>query len=196
MTGHVDQLERRLFQQYWDDGLLDVFAGVGVIGIGACWAVGLVALGAVVPAMLLPFWAPARRTLVEPRAGLVEFSDERAGRNRRMLRSSLWLGVIMLAAFVVVYLQARSNPGALLPLVVPAVPAILLGLLAVIAGLFLGLPRFLVYAVLLVTAGLGVAVTDSPPEAAMIAGGLLVLASGAWRLGRFLRLDPEPSEAE
>ncbi len=195
MTGHVDQLERRLFRQYWDDGLLDVFSGVGVIGIGICWAVDLVALGAIVPAMLMPFWKPLRRALVEPRAGLVEFSDERAARSRRLLRDSVWLGVFLLGAFVVLYVRTRSGPGDLLPLIAPAIPALLLGLLAAVAGLALGLPRFLLYAVLLGACGLGVAVTDSRPEIAMIAGGILLCSGGAWLLTRFLRLDVETGDA-
>jgi len=195
MTSHVDQLEQRLFRHYWDDGLLDLFAGLAVVGIGICWTFDLVALGAIVPVLLLPFWTPLRRALVEPRAGLVEFSDERDRKTRRLLRHSVWLGVIALAAFVVLYTRIRSNPGALLPLVAPAIPALLIGLASALAGLALGLPRFLWYAALLAACGLGVAITDSRPEGAMIAGGVLVCAGGAWLLARFLRLDVETGEA-
>ncbi len=196
MASHVHQLERRLFRHHWDDGLLDVLSGVGLLGLGVCWTVDLISLGAIVPAMLAPFWAPLRRTLVEPRAGLVEFTDERVGQNRRWLTGSALLGVMVLAVSVVLALRTAPDPTDLLPTIAPALPALLIGLLALIASLMLGLPRFMLSAALIGTGGLVVAVTDSRPEAAMIAGGLLVLSSGAWRFVRFLRLDAESVKAD
>lgn len=191
MTGQVNQLERRLFRQYWDDGLLDVFSGVGVLGLGICWAVGLVAVGAVVPALLVPLWVPFRRRFVEPRAGMVEFADQRVDQNRRGLAGSALIGLVALAAVAALAFWAAPNPAGPLRAMAPALPALLLGLMAVVAGLILGLPRFVVYAGLFAVAGLGVAVTDSRPEVAILAVGLLVLASGAWRMSRFLRLNVE-----
>jgi hypothetical protein len=195
MTDQVGRLERRLFQQHWDDGLLDVFSGVGAIGLGVCWVLDLVAFGAVVPALLAPFWAPLRRKLVEPRAGLVEFSDERVARSQRWLAGSALVGIAVLAATAAVGLWIAPDAAGVLPMIAPALPALLVGLLAAIASLMLGLPRFLVYAACFGAAGLGVAVTNGRPEAAIIGGGLLVLASGAWRIARFLRLDVEAGEA-
>jgi len=195
MASHVEPLESRLFRQSWDDGLLDVFAGVGVVGIGLFWTFDLVALGAVVPALLVPFWNPLRRALVLPRAGLVEFSDARSGHNRRLLIGSGWLGLFMFALFVTSYFLVTPDAGPLLPLVIAGVPAVLLGLLAALAGLGLGLPRFLGYAGLLCVCGVGVVLADARPEVAMIAGGVLVLLNGTWLLGRFLRLEVEDGEA-
>ena len=195
MASHAEPLESRLFRHYWDDGLLDLFAGVAVVGIGIFWAFDLVALGAIVPAVLVPFWYPLRRALVEPRAGLVEFSDTRTGRNLRLGIGSALLGLAMLAVFTMLYFRVAPDPGTLLPLVIAGVPAFLLGLLAAMAGLGLGLPRFLVYAGLLCVCGIGVVLADARPEVAMIAGGIMMVLSGAWLLGRFLRLDVEDGEA-
>jgi hypothetical protein len=194
MASRADRLEPALFRHHWDDGLLDLFAGVGVVGIGICWAFDLVALGAIVPAVLVPFWAPLRRRLVEPRAGLVEFSDARTEQNRRLGTSSAWLGVAMLALFTLVYLRTSRGESDVLAIIVPGVPALLLGLLAAVAGLGLGLPRFLAYAGLLGLCGVGVAVVDARPEVAMIAGGLLMLLGGARLMNRFLRLEVDDGE--
>jgi len=191
MNGRVNPLERRLFRQYWDDGLLDVLSGVGALAVGLSWAVDLVALGAAVPAVLAALWVPLRRRLVEPRAGLVEFADQRVERNRRGLVGSALLGLVALAAFAALAFWAAPNPGGPWRAMAPAVPALLLALMAVVASLMLGLPRFVVYAGLFSVAGLGVAVTDGRPEVAILAAGLLVLASGTWRLNRFLRLNIE-----
>jgi len=195
MAGHAESLESRLFHQYWDDGLLDLLAGIGVVGIGTCWALDLVAIGAVVPGVLVLFWGPLRRSLVEPRAGLVEFSDARVGRTRRLGFVGMWLGLAMLAVFTALYLFAAAEPGALLRLLIPGVPVFLLGLLAALVGLGLGLPRFLSYAGLLGGCGVAVILAGTNPAVGMIAGGLPIAINGARLLGRLLRLEVENGEA-
>ena len=194
MPDHARSLESRLFRQYWDDGLIDLLGGVGVAGIGLCWVLDVVAIGAVVPAVLAPLWKPLHRWLVEPRAGLVEFSDLRTGQIRRLGAAGLWLGLTLLAVFAAVSLFAPSERGATLQLLTPGLPAFLLGLLAALVGLGLGLPRFLAYAGLLAVCGVAVALTDAEPGVAMIAGGLLMAVNGARLLGRLLRLEVEDGE--
>ena len=76
-------LEGRLFRRYWDDGLLDLLVGVGVLLIGIGWVCDQVALAAFTPALLVPLWRPLRARLVEPRLGAVEFADKRVRRQRR-----------------------------------------------------------------------------------------------------------------
>lgn len=194
MSGRARSLEARLFRHYWDDGLLDILAGVGVTSIGVFWAMKLVALGAVVPAMLAMLWAPLRRRLVEPRAGLVEFSDARSDRNRRLGLGSIVLGVVMLALFVGAYFVVRARSVALPDALLPGLPAFLLGLLAVLVGWGLGLPRFLAYAAVLAVSGIGVGLANGEPEVAMLSSGIIIVLSGTWRFRRFLMLPVEKSE--
>jgi hypothetical protein len=195
MTSRTNALESHLFSSYWDDGLLDVFAGLGVVGISLFWTFDLVALGAIVPAILAVFWGPLRSRFVEPRAGFVEFSDARSQRTDRLLRGAVLLGIANLAVFVGLYIMVRSEPGALLPLVGPGLPAFLVAVAAVLAGWGLGLSRFLVYASVLCIGGFGVAAAGERPEVAMAVGGLAALVNGGWRFSRFLRLPAEPDEA-
>ena len=195
MTNRGGTLETRLFRRYWDDGLLDLLAGIGVVIVGVSWAVDLVAVGAVAPALLAVFWGPLRRALVEPRTGHVEFSDARVGRSRQLIVGSAVVGLVMLALFVGLYVLVRSRSVALLSLVSPGIPAFLLALLMAMAGWGLGLPRFLGYAGILSVGGFGVALVDAEPEFALLAGGLVILLSGAWRFARFLRLPSDNAEA-
>ncbi len=153
------------------------------------------ALGAIVPAVLVPFWGPVRRRLVEPRTGFVEFSTDRASRNQRLLVASIGLGVLLLALFLAAYFWARPAPGELAQLLIPGLPAALIGLLMVLIGLGLGLPRFIAYAGIFCGAGLWVAVADARPEVAMIAGGVAVLLYAAVLLRRLLKLEPESGES-
>ena len=187
-------LESRLFRHYWNDGLIDLFAGIALVALGALWWVDLVAVGAAVPAMLAMLWAPLRRALVAPRAGHVEFSDARTGRNRQLLIGSALLGLLMLAAFVALQASTPARSADLLAVVAPGIPAFLLAVLAAIAGWGLGLPRFLGYAAALCLAGAGVAWADARPEFAMFGAGVLVLASASWRLSRFLKVPVDLAE--
>lgn len=187
---HVSRLERRLFQAYWDDGLLDLFFGLGVAMLGACWALDLVAVGAAVPALLVPLWAPLRRTLVEPRMGLVRFSVAASGERRRSLLLIFWVGVGALVLFVALFWLAAPAGQRPLETLVAGLPAALLGLLAGFAAIALRLPRFLHYAGLFVVCGVVVAVVGAEPEVAMLAGAVPALLTGGWLLARLLATAP------
>ncbi len=195
MIDRTEPLESRLYRAYWNDGLLDIFAGLGVAAIGVFWAVDLIALGAVVPVLLIPFWEPLRRSIVEPRAGLVEFSDRRTKRMRGGLLVSAWIGVALLIAFIALnFLSVRG--GHAMAWVAPGVPALLLALLAALVALLLGLSRFFAYAAVLCLAGLTVGLLDTRPEIAMLVGGLVILLNGVRLLARFLRIAVEDGEAD
>jgi predicted small integral membrane protein len=189
----INTLESGLFRSYWDDGLLDLLAGLGVIGVAVFWAVDLVAIGAVVPAVLATLWVPLRRALVDPRIGLVEFSETRMNRMRGLSLGTAVLGVAMLL-IVGIHVASGSRSSALVEDLAPAIPALLLGLMAAVGGWAIGLPRFLGYAAVLGLAGLAVAIADARPEMAMLAGGAAPLVGGIRRLRHLLRLPVESGE--
>jgi hypothetical protein len=66
---------------YHQDGLLDIFVGVYILGFGlGIWAdiiVGFFGFGSIVPAILiaavLPIWIAAKRKITMPRIGFVKF---------------------------------------------------------------------------------------------------------------------------
>jgi hypothetical protein len=186
MPHHAETLESSLFRQSWDDGLLDLLAGTAILGISLFWAFDLVALGPVVPVLLILLWHPLRRKLIEPRAGFVEFTERRTGRNRAMLRSSVLLGIAVLALSLILY-WIGGDRNAAIRIFSPGIPAALLGILAVFVALGLGLPRFLGYATFFVVAGLVVALLGTEPEWAMACGGLVILFQGVVLWLRFIR---------
>lgn len=186
MTNHAETLEASLFRQFWDDGLLDLLAGSAVLGLSVFWAFDLVALGPIVPLLLILLWHPLRRKLVEPRAGFVEFAEMRTGRNRGMLRYSVLLGVAVLALFLTMYWTGGDRASAI-RIFSPGIPALLLGVLAVFAAIGLSLPRFLGYAACFALAGLVVALMGAEPEWAMAGGGLIILVHGVVLWLRFVR---------
>jgi len=190
MLDNMNAIERQLFRTYWDDGLLDVFAAVGVLVVGVAWAVGFRVGGAIVPALLVPLWAPLRQRLIEPRLGMVEFSDQRDGRNRERLRNAVVLGVAVLALAVSLYLARLPLGLDLLVSLVAGLPALLLAILAFITAFLVSTTRFLAYAAMLTIAGIGGAWYGLEPGYILILASAPMLALAVSVVVRFLRSNP------
>lgn len=192
MLGSKSRVERSVVRRYWDDGLIDILSGLGVLLIGIAWQSDLVPLGAVAPAMLIPLWKPLRKRLTEPRLGYVEFSDAQEGRQRSFLVWSIGAGCLTLAVAVGVYfLRVSSGPALPVERWIAALPACLIGGLAAAVSLLILVPRFVAYGAVFVLTGIAVVLLDWRPGAALIAGGTVVTAAGLLRLGRFLHSHPD-----
>lgn len=187
------RVERRIVRRYWDDGLIDVLSGIGVLLIGLAWQCNLVPLGAVAPAMLIPFWSPLRKRITEPRMGYVEFSDDQEGRQRSFLLWTIGIGCLTFAIVVGAYFL-RTSPlaGVAAESWIAALPACLIGVLAAAVSFLILVPRFLAYGVVLALAGVAVVVLDMRPGAAMIAGGIIVTGVGLLRLAKFVHTYSPP----
>lgn len=183
-------VEQELYRNFWDDGLLDLLAGLGVLLIGVGWQFDQPVLAAVGPALLVTMWAPLRRAIVDPRAGYVEFSAgvrARESRGRWMLVS---VGVIALLAGIGAYVVAMRGGVMQIGPLVAGLPAVLLGVGAALAGGVLRLPRFTAYAMALVVLGAITVLYGLRPGAPMLVAGPIVLGSGVVLMARFLRDHP------
>lgn len=186
MREKANPVEAALFHSYWDDGVLDILGGVGLLGVGVAWSFGQPAVGAVVPAALVPLWIPLRRKIVEPRAGFVEFSRSRKRRVARGLNGTLILGVVALAGALAAYFSAPTGQGSAMDSLVAGLPAALLALLAMLTGLLTGAQRFALYGIALAFAAVATILMDGGPAVPMLAVGALVLCAGVALLVRFL----------
>ncbi len=187
------QIERKAYETIWEDGLLDVFVGAGVLGIGVSWVSGHAVYGAILPALLVPVWQAARKKIVEPRTGYVEFSPARKTREKRGLGLMLLLGVLTLMLGIGVYFMARERPpelDRLLPVVIPALPAALLGFGGALVGFLFGIRRFLTYAALLFLGAAVGAHLGAGPGWHFLAPGLVILVVGVTLLASFLKKYP------
>jgi len=197
MLDNDNTLERRLYQHCWDDGLLDLFSALGVFLIGVFWLRDLPPAAAIVPALLVPAWQPARRHLVEPRLGFVEFSDKREQLNRRRLRLTLYLGIAALIVALELYFARKAIPVKLAVQLVAGLPAMLLAVLAAVTAILIASSRFLVYAIILLTAGFAGALSGWSPGAIMVAAGAGMFAIAATIFARFLHTNPvDPGSGE
>jgi len=189
----------RVYRAYWQDGSIDLFAGLGATLIGVAWVTDTVALGTVAPALTIPVWMAFRRRFVEPRLGHVRFD---AARRKRMRRAHVVLIALGCATFllgVAGYFIARGGPAndEWVRAVVPALPAALIGVGSMLVALMFSLPRFALYGAAFLAAGVVGASLGAEPGWSLLAGGCVTTFAGCTLLARFVREYPSlPSELE
>lgn len=190
MKWSTGSLEKRVYRSYWEDGLLDLFAAIGVLVVGISWTLDFPVGAAIAPAVLIPLWRPVRERLVEPRLGRVEFTDDREHRTRAMLRAGLYAGAGVLALGILVYL-GRDRIGTLgVAGLVAGLPAVLLAIMAVLAAILIASPRFIIYAGVLVLVGVAGAVQGLEPGRILLEAGVFIFCVAMALLVRFFRANP------
>jgi hypothetical protein len=77
---NLKEIERRAYMSYHQDGLLDIFAGLYILGFGIgilmdiLWEFGFgVIMPGIVLVTVLPIWIAAKRKITLPRIGYVNF---------------------------------------------------------------------------------------------------------------------------
>ena len=185
--------EARLFRAYWQDGLLDLLAGLAVSLIGAAWLFDFVLAVVIVPPVVITMWPLLRARITEPRLGSVRFNSERMSALRVGLGMSVAVGVGFLA-LVLIRVLGGSTPSTLSTWIAPGIPALLLAVLAVLASQLLQLRRIALYAVILVASALLVALLAVGPGWALLLAGAIVAISGVLQLARFMNEFPRLPE--
>ena len=184
-TNH--DFEAELFKDYWQDGLLDLLFGAGLLTLGIGWWFHWTVFGAVAPAFVWMAWVPMRRRLVEPHAGYVEFSQARQARTRSHRWRTLLLGTFSFLLGIAVFAYVRTEGvDPRLVQIIPALPAVLLAIGAFVGAQFTGAQRFTVYGFMLLAGGLLTTVYGLGPAMPMLIGGPIVTASGGVLLIQFL----------
>lgn len=191
---HIETMERTAYRQSFSDGIIDLFLGVSLLWMGAVWVLlpDFGGLAGIVPAVLAPLMVVFRKQFVQERGGYVRWSRPRRSSERRRLILILGAGVLVFVAALVILASSTSGP--MLTAVAPALISWLLALLTMgLAGL-LGSGRFLLYAAVLVVAGLLTALQDANPGWPLLAAGAVAGALGATLLVRFTAANPIPED--
>lgn len=187
----AETLEEQLFRRYWDDGLLDLLAGAGVLMAGVAWLAGVVAVGGALAVLPIVLWRPLRARLVEPRLGQVEFRAKRIARQQRHSLALLGAGVLAFALVLAVALTRTRGGGGIGAPLVAGLPALLVALPAFAVGASLGVRRLHFYGLTLLAGGGLVIVLDADPGWALVGGGCVAVIVGAILLRRLLRIAVE-----
>jgi len=186
----TSKLENHLTKQYFGDGLLDVFVGVGLALIGLSWLFEVIALSAIVPAVMMPLWKPLRQKLMEPRTGFVEFGTKKKRKEKEALAKWLVFGVVLLLTEVSVlfFFDRQTLMGSdLLTTVVPGMPSVLIAIPLAALAFYPGIGRFAFYGFLSIFFG-ALAMLDIAvePGHAIFLTGLSITLVGAGVIWRFV----------
>jgi len=152
----LKKIERRAYMSYHQDGLLDIFAGVYILGFGLgifmdiIWEFGF---GAIMPAILiatvLPIWIVAKRKITMPRIGFVNFGLRGANKITAVFIGMMVAGLAAFFAFT--FATSQSGLRQWLDLIVQNGMLIVgFGTLAVciLFGYSMGLKRLYAYGLL------------------------------------------------
>lgn len=186
----LDRLEQSVYKSTWDDGLLDLFVGIGLAMVGFSWMMHSY-IGGILVVLVVPLWRATRDRIVVPRRGLIKPNPERQSREKRTHLGLVLGSVVMFLAGLAAFFAMESGAaGELFMRVIPVVPAIGIAIASIGAGLAVGLGRFVAYGVvLLIAAGVSVALIAGPGWA-LFAGGVVMIVSGAALLTRFIKRYP------
>lgn len=185
-------VERKIFRSYWNDGLIDITAGVGIGLVGLAWLLDLVVAALVLPLLLLPLWFTARRLITNPRVGTVSFTQDRKERMHRNLIFASITGYAVLIAVGTMYAYLRSSDiEANWMASIAGLPALVVAV-AILAGRFLfDMPyRTLIYAVLAFAVAILAALFSIHPGIQFLAVGLVLATVGTVLLTKFVRAFP------
>ena len=192
----LDAVEKSIYRYYWEDGLIDLLLGVGLLLIGLAWLSGLTALTMLVPVVLLPVWIMVRKRITVPRAGHVLFSPEHNARTHQKLNITSLIGFALMTLFGALYVYMRNDPtagGEWVEQLVPGLPAALLALGLLVTYLAFAIPRFVVHAVVLMAMAVVGAGADVDPGWQFLVAGVVISVRGVIQFVKFLNDFPAPN---
>jgi len=189
---HVDltQLERKAWQSYHEDGLMETAFGLIVVTAFLASIADQYRYVAYVALLLIgPLLALAKRWITAPRLGAVEFGP---GRKARKLRVVLFIAALVAATALLPLLLGGEN----WPSDHPTGMGFILGMLVVLAfsaiAYWLQLARiYLIGLIFGIAFGSSILLDMSLP---LLVGGGTVLFFGLWRLTHFIQTNPKVSE--
>lgn len=199
-TSNLEALERRAYRAAVDHGFFDLLLAAAMAAFTLVFVVSPWFVLALFPLVIFkqPLLRLFNREIVEPRAGHVRLSPVRLEQisTARKAAALAFFGL----AFVVARLGDMESPiSAAAPMVwlaqTPQLQiAIIIGVGTAAAGWLFGLPRFLVYGLLITLGPLLAAAADLPAGTGWAIATLLILAAGCRALYRFISNNPEAGE--
>jgi uncharacterized membrane protein len=199
-TQYFAPLKRRIYLAYHQDGILDLIAGLVVLGFGTYIMTNNFIFLMASDFVMLMYYLLKKRITV-PRFGYVRIDSEEKARVRNW--TAVGFGVLFLLLFSSLNILLRRGPASsgeieawirsyhLIPL-----SAMLFGLPALVAAIFLGPMRFYLYAFLAVGLPAAGAWLNIPTYIPIMIMGVIVLAFGVVLLFNFLKKYPLNAEGE
>jgi hypothetical protein len=179
---NLDEIERRAYLSYHEDGLIDIVLGIGLF-IASLWAyVEMIWLMGGMIASLTPMYMGMKKKYTFPRIGEVTFSKDRTRRSQNSMTFLVVMNVIGVVLGFVFWMafSGDTRPQWILLMIdnVPAVLGIAGGVIWAVVGYITDLTRFYRYsAATLVLIG-SANFSSTPFIAHMLLLSVVVLVSG------------------
>lgn len=77
------EAERRVFQGYWQDGAMDIAAGLALVTTGIIWLTGPAIGQSLAPLVAFVVFPMLGKRVSEPRMGRVRFNEQRRAKLQR-----------------------------------------------------------------------------------------------------------------
>jgi hypothetical protein len=189
-TNELDTLKHKIYLAYHQDGILDLAAAAVLLGFGTFMATNSVVF-LILGGIFASQYVLMKQRITIPRFGYVRFEPQ------EKTISKLWFlmgfGVLVLLAFIALSIFINNRPGSpemqswmqryhMIPY-----SAMLFGLPALAAAVFLGLKRFYLYALLAVVLPALGAWLNVETFIPILATGLVLLIFGIALLSSFLK---------
>jgi hypothetical protein len=178
------------YLSYHQDGLADLFIGIGALLFGLGIVFDLPWIGAIIAAVLAPIWPSVKRAIAAPRLSDDELPPQHAGVRGTILL--LTVGLFALGVIVAVLFTADTLPSlrdwlhAYFLLVFGAIIVAALGIVAV----FNRVQRYYVYAAVTAAVFVGAYLLNVGLPVAIVLTGAGFVAGGTYLLARFVRTHP------
>ena len=115
-TPNLKEIERRAYMSYHQDGLLDIFVGLYILGFGlgiameVLWESGFaVIMPGIILVTVFPIWFAAKRKITMPRIGFVNFGNRGAKKLTAIFIGTMVAGLFALFAFTFATMQGGAR---------------------------------------------------------------------------------------
>lgn len=195
----LEGLERKAYVSYHEDGLLDLFLGLGIIGFVETVFFDMTSTAGIIPALAILFYTLAKKRITIPRIGHVRFS--RGGNPRLMLLQGL-LVVTLLLGLLFGFLAWKAEVSGETPfwikIVLEKYPHLIVGLAGALLFCLMayatGMRRYYLYAALMVALFTGGWMVNIQAKRIALLCGVIIMGVGIALLIRFLKKHPRAKE--
>lgn len=187
----IEQAEIFAAKTMTEDGLIDLFTGIGLVATGLLWNGDNAALAAVVPIALINMWRLVRRRFSDPRVGYVTLPKDR----KKTISGRMVFALVTLTLVVGVVAWARGGAGPVMGTpyytLFAVGPSALAAAVILMGAIYYKTSRFYLYAAwVFASGGLTILYTEGP-DLAFILGGTPLVVTGLLYFGRFLIQNPK-----
>ena len=191
----LERVEESVYRSVFDDGLIDLFAGIVVLGFGMSMLTG--SFIPMIPIYLLPFvWPQVRERWITPRMGYVRFSAGRRQKEHRAMHTAVVAGLVVFLAGAALAITIGVQLIPIRPQTVVHSISLMFTLAMLTVMVTMRVRRFALYAAVMLLAAVAGVAFGLSAEIYLSGIGAAMTAVGAVMLWRFARKHPRISPEE